>query len=320
MAKFFAIVLLFLPFGVFGAVVPVPSLSVAISASPTYQTPGTKVNLTAVASIGKGLGLYIWTVDGVEVARGVDIDRIAVTTGLAGTSKTVRVALADIETGSSGNATYIIRPAEVDLLWEGNTYVPPFYKGKIFPTAASDIVVEAVPSIVVDGEPVSKNSLIFEWTVDGKKQTNASGYGKSVLRTPPVKFRSSTPVSVTVSTPDGAFGARSSVSIPIRSPRVIIYEEKPLLGTWFTRATQILTPLTGDEMAFKAVPFFVLDPLSVSYTWTLNRESFQTSVAEPSIAVFRKTGAGEGQYPVSVTIQKPGSIFERASSGFDLSF
>lgn len=320
MAKFFAFFLLFLPFTVFGAVVPTPSLSVAISASPSYQTPGSSVTLKTFLQAPKGVLLYVWTVDGNEVARGIDIDQITITAGGAGVSKTVRVSVTDSELGKTGQATYIIRPAEVDLVWEGNTYVPAFYRGKSFPVGESEIVVEAVPFVVVNGERVSKNNLVFEWEVEGEKRTSASGYGKSVLRTRPAQFRYSTIVTVTVSTADGALGARSSVSIPTRSPGVIVYEEKPLAGVWLTKAVPATIPLSGDEMSFRAVPFFATNPQALKYTWTLNREAFATSEGEPSVAVFRKTGAGEGQYPVSVTIQKPGSIFERASTKFELSF
>jgi hypothetical protein len=321
MAKFFAFVLLFLPITAFGAVVPIPSLSPVISASPSYQTPGATVTLKAfLKSSEEKTLLYVWTVDGVETARGIDISEITINAGPAGVSKLVRVAVTDTDLGTAGQATYIIRPAEVDLVWEGDTYVPPFYRGKSFPTREGEIVVEAIPYILVNGARVSKNNLVFTWEVEGEKRVSGSGYGKSVFRTKPAQFRYSTIVTVTVSTQDGTLGARSSISIPTRSPGVVVYEEKPLAGTWLTKAAATITPLVGDEMAFKAVPFFVVNPQSLTYAWTLNREPFETSVNDRSVAVFRKTGAGEGQFPVSVTIQKPGSIFERASTKFDLSF
>lgn len=321
MAKFFAFVILsFLPLFAYGALVPTPSLTPVISASPSYQTPGTLVTLRVFTRSSEGLFLYSWSVDGVELASGVDLEEITVTAGAAGESKVVRVQVTNTESGTSGQATYIIRPAVVDLVWEGNTYTPPLYLGKAFPTGESEIVVEAIPQMQVGDELATKNNLIFNWEVDGEKRKSSSGYGKSVFRTSPTKFRYSTVITVTVSTPDDALSARSSVSIPTRSPGVIIYEEKPLAGTWFTKAVPATAPLTGDEITFRAVPFFVVNPQALTYTWTLNREPFATAGEAPSLAVFRKTGEGTGEFPVGVTIQKTNSIFERASASFRLAF
>ena len=320
MARFFVLVVFLSPITVFGAVVPTPSITPVISASPSYQAPRTPVTLRAYANVPKGVVLYAWVVDGTEIARGLDIDRVTINTGGEGSAQSVTVTLTDTDTGVEGRALYIIRPASVDLLWEGNTYTPPFYRGKAYPTGGSSLVVEAVPYVFANGERVPKSNLVFNWEVDGNKLPESSGYGESVLRIAPTRFKYATAVAVTVTTPDGALGARTSVSVPTRTPLVVLYEDKPLSGTWFTKATPALTRLTGSEIAFKAVPFFVLNPKNLTYVWELNNEVFEVSESDPSVAVFRKTGGGEGQYPVSVTIEKPGSIFERASAGFDLAF
>ncbi len=78
--------------------------------------------------------------------------------------------------------------------------------------------------------------------------------------------------------------------------------------------------MTEEEIAFRAIPFFVSNPQNVEYTWSLNNEPFEINNSDKSVAVFRKTGAGAGRFPVNVTIRKEGSIFERASVRFDLSF
>lgn len=312
--------MIMLPISALGAVAPTTSLKPTISALPSYQTPGGNVRLTAIANVPQGIIFYTWSVDGVEITSGLDVASLTINAGAAGSSKRVAVSLLDTTTGIEGGAVYIVRPAAVDLLWEGNTYVPAFYPGKAFPTGESSIVIEAVPYVFADGVRVSKNDLVYEWAVGGKKMLAESGYGKSTLRVPVTRFKNSTSVSVIASTADGIVGARTSITVPHRAPRVVAYEEKPLSGTWFTQAVSSPTQMLGDELAFRAVPFFVINPKSIDYAWTLNGSPFEVNPSDPSIAVFRKAGDGEGRFPVSVTIQKQGSIFERASAGFDLSF
>ena len=320
MAKIFALFLLFLvPTVAFGAVVPTLSIKPVISASPSYQTPGAPVVLTAIANVPKGTVTYVWTVDGVELAQGVDIEKVTVTAGASGSTRVVRVSLSNAQ-GAEGSATYVIRPASVDLVWEGVTYVPPLYLGKPLSTGDGMITVQALPHLLVGSGRAPKNSLVYEWEVEDRALTDASGYGKSVLRIKPTKFKYETRVKVTVSSADGTLGARASVVIPLSAPTVVIYEEKPLSGTWYTRATPPVTLLSATEVAFKAVPFFVVDPKAVSYIWTLSGQPFEIDTPDRSLALFRKTGEGGGEYPVNVTIEKPGSIFERASSSFLLSF
>ncbi|MBY0539571.1 hypothetical protein K2P56_04035 [Patescibacteria group bacterium] len=320
MAKIFALLLLcIVPASAFGAVVPTISLRPVISANPSYQTPNASVVLTAIAKVPKGEVTYTWTVDDVEIARGIDIDKITLTAGAGGSTKVVRVFLVDAQ-GAEGEALYLIRPGSVDLVWEGNTYIPPLYAGKALPTGDSMIQVQALPHIEIGSGRVPKNSLVYTWEVEGQKLEAASGFGKSVLRIKPTKLKYQTRVSVTASTPDGTIGARASATIPLYNPVVVIYEEKPLSGTWYTQATPAMTTLSADEVAFRAIPYFVLDPKSVSFVWTLSGEPFEIDTPDRSIAVFRKTGEGAGEYPVGVTIEKRDSLFERASSRFVLSF
>lgn len=320
MARILVLLLLcILPASALSAVVPTASFRPVISANPSYQIPGASVTLTAIAKVPRGEVTYTWTVDDVEVARGVDIDKITVTAGVGGSTKVVRVFLVDT-LGTEGEALYLIRPGSVDIVWEGNTYIPPLYAGKALPTGDSMIHIQAIPHIEIGTGRVPKNSLVYAWEVEGQKLESASGFGKSILRIKPTKFKYQTRVSVTASTPDGTIGARASATIPLYNPTVVIYEEKPLSGTWYTQATPAMTALSADEVAFRAIPYFVVDPKNVSFVWTLSGKPFEIDTPDRSIAVFRKTGEGTGEYPVGVTIEKRDSLFERASSKFVLSF
>lgn len=315
-ASFFG-VFLFLLF------VPVPSLAyvtVSIGATPQYQVPNQPVVLKARAAVTKGTYTYAWSLNGAPLTEGVDLDSVTVAAGSQGTETNVDVILVDADGNVAGGDTYIIRTGSVDVVWEGQTYVPPFFRGKAYPNGESRIILQAIPHLSQDGAEIPANELVYAWNIDGNTPSSLSGYGKSAVSISPTAFRNTTTVAVTVSTRNGAYAVKGTVQIPIVSPRIVIYEDKPLSGLWLQRTAGDSITFSGDEMTFWAVPFFVTDPTTLTYSWTLNGSPFPLNKTDPSVATFRKTGGGTGLFPVGVNVQNPAGIFEKAAKTFTLSF
>src|SRR3990167_8183019 len=67
---------------------------------------------------------------------------------------------------------------EVDILWQGKTYTPPFYKGKTLWSSQSKIALLAIPHISGAGNPVN---LTYKWIKNGTVLGNINGVGKNTL-------------------------------------------------------------------------------------------------------------------------------------------
>lgn len=321
MPRFWGLVLLLLlPLASFAAILPTSRVPVSVGATPAYQKANQIVVVRAYASVPKGLYTYSWTVNGNLAGEDIDLEEITVSSGNPGSRTVVNVSVIDVDGVTRGEAEYVIRPAGVDLVWEGATYVPPFYNGKRYANTESPILVEAIPHMVENGVPIPRQSLVYTWEVDGKLIREASGYGKTILKTLPSRLKRETPISVTVSTPDGRLAAKQNVAIPHVTPHLAVYEIKPLVGTFYERAVIGTRNFAGEEMAFRTVPFFISEENDLAYSWFLNNEPFSLSGNDPSVAVFRKTGDGTGVFTVKVRAEKEGSVFEKGAASFGLSF
>lgn len=303
----------------YAAIVPTPSVSVTLAAAPSYPQPNKPVTVTAYASVPKGEFTYSWTVNGADAGSGIDLSSISVSSGAPGSETVIDVTLSS-GAGVTGTAEYLISPADVDLLWEGATYVPPFYPGKPYPNGDSSIVLWAVPHVVKNGAEIPAGRLVYTWTVDGKVQNSLSGYGYSSIRIKTAQFKTNTLVGVTVEDPDGDAAAQASVSVPTVTPVLVLYEDRPLAGVWMQTAVSSSFALTADEASFKAVPYFVTNPAALTFNWTLSGDPFTPPGSDPSVVTLRKTGDTSGTAGVDVTAEKQGSIFERMEFSFDLSF
>ena len=105
----------------------------------------------------------VWLKDGKQVASGVGLKNFSAKTGQLGTKIKMDVL---IQTSNNKEVfkTVTIIPAEVDLIWEANSYTPPFYKGKaLFPNEGK-ITVVAFPHILNDGgQRISDDKIIYKY-------------------------------------------------------------------------------------------------------------------------------------------------------------
>src|SRR3989344_1532512 len=91
----------------------------------------------------------------------------------------------------------------VDLIWEGETYVPTLYAGRPLPTPGNLVRVVAIPNVVISGQRLRADQLIFTWVKDFNPIQSASGQGKDVLEYRADSGGAPSIVSVEVSIPAG---------------------------------------------------------------------------------------------------------------------
>lgn len=288
--------------------------------SPQYPKPGDTVTLTATDYLGNADSMtYTWSVNGAVTLQGVGEKTLSLPAGAAGSEKTV-VVTAGQNGATEDTATAVIRPADIDLLWEGETSVPPFYIGRPLPNAQSQITFLAMPHIMSGGSELPASSLIYSWGENGVPVANASGYGKSSAVLTPPTFSQPFTVSVHVETPDGVGAADGSVTIAPQAPRALIYEDAPLLGVRFEKTIPANILFSGTEMSFAAFPVFVANPSALSYQWTLDGAPFSVDPAQPGDVTFRKTGSGTGTHAVTFSFTNPARFLENGSAAFTLQF
>ena len=318
--RFFAILffLVFVPMGAFAQIIPSLQSPIEVQTIPQTPEPNSTIIVQAQNVLNKDSLLFIWTVNGEVVEEGIGLDRTTLTTGGAGTRTVVEVTI------SSGgevvdSKTRVIVPAEVNLVWEADTYTPPFYPGRPLPTGASIITVSAIPNIVVGGTRQNSNSLVYTWFLNGSLTPHRSGFGLSSIFLRPPLFDSAFSVRVVATTQDRTVVAEDTVSIVPRSPTIALYERHPLLGTLFNRAVRGVVESFDSEITLNLFPLFVVDTETLVYTWIVQGDTIDTGDT-PRELTLRKTSDDRGTFSIQTELENSESFYEQATRDVSLTF
>lgn len=288
--------------------------------TPQYPSPGQTVTLTAVNySSGADTATYIWSVNNAIVLQGIGAKTLTLSAGAAGSSQAISLLV--VQNGAAeGAASAVIRPADVDMVWEGETSVPPFYTGRPLPNGQSALTVMAVPHIRTSSGEVPQNSLVYTWKVNGAPLGSQSGYARSSVVISPPSFNQAFTVSVHAQTPDGTGAADGATTIQPETPSALVYESAPLLGVLFNETVSGTVPFPGDELSFAAFPLFSGDLAALTSAWTLDGGAFSVDPSKPLDVTFRKTGSVSGSHPVTFSFTNAGAFLEHGGTTFTLSF
>jgi len=164
---------------------------------------------------------------------------------------------------------FFIHAQEVDLLWQGDTYVSPFYQGRALWSNQSAITLAAIPRGL--GNPAG---LIYKWTRNGTVLGNISGIGKNSLSfSDSIISRPQTFKVDILSNDEKVLATASTFIVPI-SPTLLIYENNPLYGFMFHREINGVRKLQDQEITYTAFPFFYSvfnhTDNSINYEWRTN--------------------------------------------------
>lgn len=242
-----------------------------------------------------------WSVDGKVVSSGVGLKNVSFKTGDLGTATKVDINMGGVV------ETVILRPSVTDLLWQADTYTPPFYKGKALHTAQDPVTVYAEPFIVnKSGTRISPDNLVYKWKLDGSVNSNASGYGKKTFTITPSILVKPINVSVEITSTDNLYGSEASIVIPNSNPEVVFYENHPLYGI---RSSEALNgkdfTVVDSEARIIGEPFFFSNAQKdfnlLTYEWSLNNSKINQ--LENTIIVRTPSGEGSGRSLISLKIK-----------------
>ena len=284
--------------------------AVRLLASPEVPGPNTQVRIE-VQGVGTFVGdaTITWYKDGAAVVSGTGERVYAFTTGGLGEVTRIRVV---VESTGLGTVTreMAFAPAQVYLVWEANTSVPPLYRGKALYSLGSQVTVTAFPQVAVNGATLSSNNLSFQWQKNGSTQAQQSGKGRNTLTFEGDQLKTGENVAV-----DVLFGevlvARSSVFIPATDPQILLYPRDPLRGVLFDQALPAAISLGSRELTVQAVPYFFanesLTDGSLVYAWTLGGNPTTGPDAAGGTLTLRQTGEGAGEAVLGVSLQNTDS-------------
>lgn len=295
----------------------VPSLETPVDFLfvPSIPTPGAQVSVSAVNVPNPGSTAFVWRVNGAIVAEGIGVSNMVFTVGGAGSESVVR--LTATQDGAIQEKTVAVRPAGLDIVWEGDTYTPPLFEVRPLPNASASLTLVAIPEIVRGGARISPNALVFRWYMGDSQTPFASGLGRSSVVVRPPQFQNPFRVSAIAETTDGLVRAADGILITPTEPSVVIYEEAPLLGLRRDRAIGESFSLVGDEATFVAFPLHIANASATTYTWSINGSAVEG--ASPRELTVRREGAGSGRFSVEFSLRNASQLFERAVKAFILS-
>lgn len=203
----------------------------------------------------------------------------------------------------------------VDLLWQGDGYVPPFYSGRTLWIKQSAINLLALPQGLGDSK-----KLYFKWSRNGTVLGNTNGIGRNTLSFSDSILSKSQTFEVEIMSANEEELASASVSLTPVSPLALIYENNPLLGFMFHKEVGSTYQLNEKEVTFAAFPLF-FGAMSrtdnpISYVWQTNDGEAGTG----SAVTYRIPEDVSGTSKVSLKISNNDKITQEAAKNFLVQF
>lgn len=203
-------------------------------------------------------------------------------------------------------------PTNITLVWEADSYVPPFYKGKaLMPDGGNARIVALLPP----GIEKSQN-IRYTWRVDGQIDSEASGYGQDTYRLESDRFGGSSLVIVEAHNGQSLIGS-GALRIPLAPTRVLVYADAPLGGVLFN----VENPrLEGEELAIETYPAFfsasARNAATLSYGWKVNGFTVDNPLGNTGRLAVRSESVGTTT--VSVSVRNDNNILELATGAITL--
>ena len=216
--------------------------------------------------------------------------------------------------------TYFLLPTStfaqsVDILWQGEAYVPPFYQGRNLWSKQSIINFVAIPQ----GLGNSAN-LNYKWTKNGTVLGNINGVGKNTLSFIDLILSKPQIIKVEIVSGEDEVLASASITVTPTPPTLAIYENNPLYGFMFHKETSGVYELQEKEITFTAFPFFFSTlnraDNAINYEWRTN----VGEVENRNSVTYRAPDDAVGSSEVGVNASNKDKITQSASKSFSIEF
>ena len=295
--------------------------SLTLKIAPDSPAANTTVRLSVTSSsVDLDRSTLTWRVNGKQIAQGVGITAATVTTGAPGIATTVDVSATD--SVGTVKASGTIRPAEVDLLWQADSYVPPFYKGRALAGPGSVIRVQAIPRLKQSGSFIPEKDVMYTWYRNNTR-LNSSGTGKSRATIQGPDLFGAATIAVVAESRDGLVRATASATIVGVDSIPGLYENHPLFGILYHRAVLGDVSTLETEEKVIAVSYFApvdsLNDPSLAYDWRVNGGAIAPDSQEPQTLTIRANNYS-GPATIDLSVTSTADVFFRATGSWRLVF
>lgn len=204
-----------------------------------------------------------------------------------------------------------INPTEVELVWEGvDSYVPPFYRGKSFPSAEGLIKVVAIPnsSTIKQG----KGAITYTWKAGDNTVLGASGYSKDAYVFKNSELNDIERVTVTAESIDGRYNAKNTIEIPITKPKILFYKKSPTEGILYNQALTNEAFISEDEVTIVAVPYFLAlkgNESVFTYSWKINGNEIATPSKKTELTI--RPASRDGYATIDVVFENFNTLYQK---------
>ena len=265
----------------------------------------------------------ILALDGVIKSKGIGKKSFSFKTGKIGSVSLIK-AIIKTKDGRNIEKSLVVRPAGVDILWEANSYTPPFYKGKALYSYQSFITVIALPDMIdANGVKMKPENMTYKWTKDSKVLGDVSGYGKNSFTFSKSVISHSPEIKVEVMSPDKKIKASGEITLGAIEPKTLFYENNPLYGIIYEKAIIGDFKLNGNEITLAPVPYFFsiedADNDKIQYNWNMNGKNINSKDGEKQ-KTFRNTEGKKGSAAISLDLQNDSKVLQGARTNVLLKF
>jgi len=302
------------------AATPGPDQVLQVNITPENPNPGDVVTITiGNNSYNLDKADIAWSVNGSVSQQATGLKTFETTIPATGGKTDISVDIKTIE-GVEITQNFPFNITGVSLVWEANTYVPPWYEGKALFTPQATGRVIAVPQIYSNGALVDPSTLIYDWTDNGSEEPDQSGYGDDVYYFIGDIISRPRTIGVTVTQKSGTLTANGQITIDAVEPTLRIYANDPTYGLQYQTSVGNEYDLSVPEVSFQAIPFFFSADTATSpdltYSWLSNGSS--TNQTSPFIT-FRNEGQ-QGTSQISLEVDHVTNILQAAQTAFSVIF
>jgi hypothetical protein len=205
----------------------------------------------------------------------------------------------------------------VDLIWKGETYTPPLYKGLPLWSNQTRISVFAIPNTPGLNPP----TLIYRWKKNDTVIESSSGINKRVFSIADSVLSQPINITLDVFVEDGLDPvASASLVLTPTKVRLSVVEDNPLYGLMLNKAIKESYTLTEDEVTLVALPLFSnairRNAPALSYSWLTSSGDKRT---ENSVT-YRIPEGGAGLARITLRMNNPQIIAQPDTKNFLIQF
>ncbi|MEI8061842.1 MAG: hypothetical protein WCG97_00905 [bacterium] len=296
---------------------------VSVDVNPEVPQPGETVtiNVSAYGGIDIDAAQINWVMNGKSVLKGQGEKQFIFKAGTDGQSNKIELHIQP-KYGAEVIKNFNFKPSDVDVLWQANTYTPPFYKGKALYTPEAYVQFVAMPNITNDvGAKIQPSKAIYNWRIDHTNYADKSGYGKNFYDFSGSILAKPTSVEVTAYDPfnKDSTGVGSLDVGPVQ-PALVMYEIHPTYGPIFNTAAIGTYNFGAQDLQMGAYPYFFStgSKKSIPYVWKINGTTLDTLPQNQDFLVLQKVKQDSGQSTIDVSASNGDKVLQQAGTQLDL--